>query len=132
MIGGSLDKTAKIWNLKTSKNLGTLTGHLDYVNVVNCANGYQRCYTGSSDRSIKEWDLENFKLLKTFNGASGVNSLCLSNNDSLIYSGHSDGSIKIWSTMSNDKPENILDIHENKVISIQQLKNDFHILTSSL
>ena len=34
LFAGSLDKTAKLWNLKNSKLLTTFTDHIDYINVV--------------------------------------------------------------------------------------------------
>lgn len=80
---------------------------------------------------MKEWDFDSKKLIKTYSSSSAIWSVCLSNNDNYIYSGHSDGSLKIWSSNCNDKPEQILDIHDDKIISIKQGKNENQIFTLS-
>ena len=49
--------------------------------------------------------------------------------DSFILSGHLDGSIKIWT--SNDKPERVLELHDDKVSSIEFIKNENQFLTLS-
>lgn len=131
LFAGSLDKSAKLWDLKSSKFLTSFIGHIDYINAVVCANSSRRGFTASSDRTVKEWDLENKKLNKTFNGASCCVSVNISNNDSTLYSGHSDGTVKLWSVNHHEKPEHILDFHDDKVISIEVLKNEYQILTLS-
>lgn len=62
LFAGSMDKTAKMWALKNNKLLATLTGHIDYVNTVQTFYSSQRGLTGSSDRTIKEWDFNTLKL----------------------------------------------------------------------
>lgn len=131
LFAGSLDKTAKLWNIKNGKFLNSFIGHLDYINTLICANSSKRGFTGSSDRTVKEWDLESKKLLKTFNGGSGCFSVAISQNDHMLLSGHSDGKIKLWSVNDNSKPEHVLDFHDDKVISIQPLKNENHIISLS-
>lgn len=131
MFAASLDRSAKLWDLKSSKLLQTFTGHLDYINAVATASSSRKGYTASSDRTIKEWDFETKKLIRTFNGSSAVWSINMSPNDNFMYSGHLDGSLKIWSTNCHDKPEQILDIHDDKIISIEVAKNENQILTLS-
>lgn len=109
----------------------TFIGHLDYINTVTCCNSSRRAFSGSSDRTIKEWDLDSKKLIKTYNGASACMTVRVSNNDSSIFSGHSDGTVKVWSVNSNDKPQMILDFHDDKVVSIEVLKNEYQLLTLS-
>ena len=49
--------------------------------------------------------------------------------DSFIVSGHMDGTVKIWT--SNDKPERTIDLHDDKVIHMEFLKNEQQIITLS-
>jgi WD40 repeat protein len=58
-----MDKTAKLWNLKSKKLLSTFTGHIDYINCVRHFYSYPKGITGSNDRTIKEWDFEKLKLI---------------------------------------------------------------------
>ena len=53
------------------------------------------------------------------------------NNDNYVYSGHADGSIKIWSVNFSDKPEQIIDLHYDSVLSIKNGKTENQILTLS-
>lgn len=131
LFAASLDRSAKLWDLKSSKMLYSFSGHIDYINQVITANSIKKGYTASSDRTIKEWDLESKKLIKTFSSSSAAWSICISHNDNFLYSGHADGSIKIWSVSSSEKPEAIMDIHDDKVISLKIGKNENQILTLS-
>ncbi len=62
LFAGSLDKQAKLWSLKNSKLMASFTGHIDYINCCHAFSVSQRAITGSSDKSIKEWDFNSLKL----------------------------------------------------------------------
>jgi WD40 repeat protein len=61
IISGSWDKTIKVWNLETGKELDTLTGHTDSVQAVVVTPDGQRIISGSWDNSLKVWSLEKGK-----------------------------------------------------------------------
>jgi hypothetical protein len=126
LFAGSLDKSAKLWSLKNNKLLNTFTGHIDYINCVKSLNAQQHGLTGSTDRTIREWDFNTKTMVRKFNCISACNALAIAQDDSFILSGHMDGSVKLWS--SNDKPEKVYDLHEDKVLQIKMIKND-QILT---
>ena len=126
LFAGSLDKTAKLWTLKNNKLLNTFTGHIDYINCVKSLNAQQHGLTGSTDRTIREWDYNTKSLVRKFNCISACHSLAIAPDDSFILSGHMDGTVKLWA--SNDKPEKVFDLHEDKVLQIRMIKND-QILT---
>ena len=126
LFAGSLDKTAKLWSLKNNKLLNTFTGHFDYINCIKSLNAQQHGLTGSTDRTIREWDFNTKTMVRKFNCISACHSLAIAQDDSFILSGHLDGSVKLWST--NDRPEKVFDLHEDKVLQIKMIKND-QILT---
>ena len=126
LFAGSLDKTAKLWALKNNKLLNTFTGHIDYINCVKSLNAQQHGLTGSTDRTIREWDYNTKTMVRKFNCISACHSLAISQDDSYILSGHMDGTVKLWA--SNDKPEKVFDLHEDKVLQIKMIKNE-QILT---
>ena len=126
LFAGSLDKSAKLWSLKNNKLLNTFTGHIDYINCVKSLNAQQHGLTGSTDRTIREWDFNTKTMVRKFNCISACHALAIAQDDSFILSGHMDGSVKLWS--SNDKPEKVYDLHEDKVLQIKMIKND-QILT---
>ena len=55
--------------------------------------------------------------------------MAISYDDSFIVSGHLDGTVKFWS--SNEKPEKIYDLHEDKITCIEILKNENQMLSIS-
>ena len=126
VFAGSLDKTAKLWALKNNKLINTFTGHIDYINCVKTFNAKQHGLTGSSDRTIREWDFTNKKMVRRFSCISACHCLAISPDDSCIYSGHMDGTVKVWD--SNDKPQKVFDLHDDKVLQIKMIKSD-QILT---
>ena len=129
LFAGSLDKTAKLWNLKNSKLLTTFTGHIDYINAVYNLHTQEKGLTGSSDRTIREWDFNQLKLTRKFNCTSACHSLCVASDDSYILSGHMDGTVRVWT--SNEKPDQIIDLHDDNVIRLEILKGENQFLTLS-
>jgi WD40 repeat protein len=55
---GSEDKTIKLWNLDTGKEIRTLQGHDSYVNSVSFSPDRKTLATGSADKTIKLWNLD--------------------------------------------------------------------------
>lgn len=129
LFAGSMDKTAKLWALKNNKLQCTYTGHIDYINCVRSFYSSVKAITGSSDRTLKEWDFNTSKLSRNFSCQSGCHSLSISSDDSFIISGHLDGSVKLWS--SNEKPEEVMDLHDDKVLHLELIKNETQFLTLS-
>ena len=127
LFAGSLDKTAKLWMLKNNKLLNTFTGHIDYINCVQSFNAFEHGLTGSSDRTIREWDFNTQNIVKKFNCVSECHSLSISDDDSFFLSGHMNGTVKLWT--SNDKPEKEFELHEDKVLRIKMIKNENQFLT---
>ena len=127
LFAGSLDKTAKLWALKNNKLVNTFTGHIDYINCVESLNAQQHGLTGSSDRTIREWDYNTKSMVRKFNCISACHALSIAPDDSFILSGHMDGTVKLWA--SNDKPEKVFDLHEDKVLQIKMIKNENQFLS---
>jgi WD40 repeat protein len=69
-------------------------------------------------------------LIKQFSCVSTCTSLGITFDDSNFFSGHLDGSLKIWS-VGSDKPDNVIDAHDDRINFIELVKNENQILTSS-
>ena len=111
--------------MKNNKLLNTFTGHIDYVNCVKTLNAQQHGLTGSSDRTIREWDFNTKNMVRKYNCISGCYTIAIAPDDSFILSGHKDGSILLFS--SNERPEKTFDYHEDQVIDIKMIKNDLFL-----
>merc|ERR1740121_469214 len=76
-------------------------GHTSAVSSLELISTNNKIYlaSGSSDKTMKLWDLENYCLLKTFKVPSEVQSLTTLNikNVPYLFSGHRNGSIIVWS-----------------------------------
>ena len=63
LITGSLDRTARLWELQTGKLLRTLK-HSDYVNAAVFSNDGKYILTGSDDGQARIWDTDYHDTLK--------------------------------------------------------------------
>ncbi|CAK7201517.1 hypothetical protein SEUCBS139899_004223 [Sporothrix eucalyptigena] len=71
LASGSTDKTIKVFNLKTKESF-TLKGHGDWVNQVRIDGTASRTlFSASDDCTVKLWDLESKKCIRTFEGHVG-------------------------------------------------------------
>ncbi|WP_088241712.1 trypsin-like peptidase domain-containing protein [Calothrix rhizosoleniae] len=118
LASGSLDKTIKIWDVGSGKQLKSLTGHSDLVSSVAFSPDGRTLASGSSDKSIKIWDVGSGKQLKSLSGHSyWVHSMVFSPDGRTLASGSSDHSIKIWDVGSG-KQLKTLSGHSDSVYSV--------------
>jgi WD40 repeat protein len=69
-ISASSDKTLKIWDTETGRELKTLTGHSSSVSAVAIAPDGKTAISASWDKTLKIWDTETGRELKTLTGHS--------------------------------------------------------------
>jgi WD40 repeat protein len=97
VIAGSRDKTIKLWDIRTRKQLFTLKGHTDWITSVAVTLDSKYLISGSKDETLKFWNLENRKELFTLTGhSSEINAVAIMPDGSKAISGSSDGQLKIW------------------------------------
>ncbi len=128
LVTGSDDGIVRLWQTSTSKEILTFTGHDEWVNSVTFSSDGKFFVTGSSDKTIKVWNVDG-KCLMVFQGhTNSVLSVALSNDNSLIASGSSDNTIKIWSVYTGECIRTLYD-HIDRVHSVAFSLNN-HILAS--
>ena len=71
LASGSGDKTVKIWDSATGKELFALKGHADPVTSVAFSPDGQRLASGSRDQTVKIWDSATGKELFALKGHAG-------------------------------------------------------------
>ena len=92
-----------IWDVETGQELGFLPsspadeGHAGMITSLAADWGAQVIASSSWDHSVRLWDLQNRRLLRSLHGHRGeVWATALSPEGSLIASGSKDGEVKVW------------------------------------
>jgi len=96
LASGSRDKTARLWDRATGRELRTLSGHTDSVFSVAFSPDGRTLATASDDGTIKFWDAASGAELRTlgFSG-SAILSVAFSADSKMIASGSSDKAVRI-------------------------------------
>ena len=96
-VSGSRDKTLKLWDVPTGREIRTLMGHKEMVMAVAYSPDGKSVVSASQDGTLKLWDVASGLELRTFNGHKNqVSSVAFSPDGKMIVSGSWDGTIKIW------------------------------------
>ena len=119
LASGSSDMTVKLWEVSSGTNTITLTGHTDRVRSISFSPDGTRLATGSADKSVKLWDVKTGANIDTLGStknplsakqvlrsilrgtrsgphAYGVDSVAFSPDGTLLASGSSGGTVKLW------------------------------------
>ncbi len=101
LSSGSSDKTVKIWDSATGKELLTLKGHAGSVTSVAFSPDGQRLASASVDRTVKIWDSATGKELLTLRGhARSLTKVAFSPDGQRLASGSIDQTVKIWDSVT--------------------------------
>ena len=142
MISGSNDKSARIWDLKTGKELRKLNVDCWKVTEVAFSDDSKYAVTGCNDGSIKIWEVETGKLLSKIESPGNVvRDITFVKNKNIAVANMLRGSkeygVRIWPTgivpQSNkpavimtkaDSIQSKLNAKKTDSIRVAQLKND--------
>jgi len=93
LITGSYDRTARVWNLETGRQILCLSGHTQPIRALQFDEA--KLITGSMDHTMRVWDWRTGKCLRTLEGhTDGV--VCLNFDSTILASGSVDSTVKIW------------------------------------
>jgi tetratricopeptide (TPR) repeat protein len=97
-VSASWDKTVRVWDVESGKELRVLEGHMWLIHsVVFMPDGKHALY-GSEDQTVRLWNIETGEEMRRFAGhGSWVLSVAVSTDGRLVLSGGSDGTIRLWS-----------------------------------
>ncbi len=96
LASGSKDNTIKLWNVKTGREIRTLTGHSEWVSSVVFSNGGQIFASSSGDDTIKLWEVATGEEILTLTHFGSVCSVAFSLDGRWLAAGDYCGNIKIW------------------------------------
>ncbi|NET73934.1 MAG: WD40 repeat domain-containing protein, partial [Sphaerospermopsis sp. SIO1G2] len=87
------------------KLLRTLSGHDGWVNTVAVTADGELVISGSSDQTVKVWNLKTKEEMFTLSGHDGwVNTVAVTADGELVISGSSDQTIKVWNLNTEEEP----------------------------
>jgi WD40 repeat protein len=135
VVAGSRDETVCVWNYKTRACLQVLTGHdgaVWAVAVYVSLNSPPLAFSGSSDCSIRSWNILTGEMQHIFKGHSDtVLSLAISHgssytltSDCRIISGGADHMVRIWD-MSTGRHCRMLEGHTDDVNAVAVVEDTF-------
>ncbi|WP_413163680.1 AAA family ATPase [Capilliphycus salinus ALCB114379] len=130
LASASGDRTVKLWNVQTGKEIGTLKGHNSDVLGVSFSPDGQTIASSSRDRTVKLWNKDG-AILQTFSGHKhDVWTVSYSPDSEMIASASSDNMVKLWDRNSNPLDQ-ILQAHSLAVNDISFSGNGDIIATAS-
>ena len=131
LASGSNDKTIKLWNVETGKEIRTLPGHNINVNSVSFNSDDKMLASGSSDKTIKLWNVETGQEIRSLSGHNdSVNSVIFSSDSKMLASGSSDKTIKLWNVQTGQEICS-LSGHNDSVSSVSFSSNGKMLMLAS-
>jgi small GTP-binding protein len=97
LIFGDIDKSLRIWDVKSKKLISVLKGRIGSPwNVAMNGNG-KRAISGSDSGIVRVWDVRNSDCLATFKlGGRDAYAVALSNDGNLAAAGGADKEVRVW------------------------------------
>jgi WD40 repeat protein len=101
IVTASGDKTARIWDAASAKQIAVLRGHDREVNSAAFSPDGSRIVTASGDKTARIWDAASAKQIAVLRGhESAVRSAAFSPDGSRIVTASEDGTARIWDAAS--------------------------------
>jgi WD40 repeat protein len=129
---GSDDKTVKIWELASGRELRTLSGHTGAVHSLAFGPDDRWLVSGSTDNSVRFWDLASGRETRTIDlVAAGVqtNAVVLSPDGKTFVSASFEREIRIWDVATANQI-GVLSGHTSAVMALA-FSHDGRVLVSA-
>lgn len=100
---GGPDKTVRMWSIQSGAAVRIFTGHTGNVTALACSNTGKVLASADDRGEILLWDLATGRLTKRMrgHGRGGIWSLDWSVESSVLISGGSDGTVRVWDVAPN-------------------------------
>ena len=97
VLTASYDKTARIWDARTGRQLRALTGHTQRVRFAAFSPDGKLIVTASLDKTARIWDAQTGKQLQQFDGHNErVRSAAFSPDGRRVVTGGYDNTVRMW------------------------------------
>jgi len=105
IVTASTDRTARIWDAATGKEIAVLRGHDRAVHSAAFSPDGSRIVTASEDKTARIWDAATAKEIAVLRGHENtVNSATFSPDGRRIVTGSADKTVRIWNAWLETMP----------------------------
>lgn len=106
-VFGTKQNSVLVQSLKDGAQIKKLDGHTAAVNGVAILADGAQVVSGSDDKTVRIWQVDNGQVVRQFETPSPIKSLCLSGDGKQIVTGHEDAKIRVWNVAAGEagKPE---------------------------
>jgi len=98
LVTGGRDRTAKLWEVATGREMRTFLGHEGTVQAVCFTPDGKYVATGSTDKTVKLWNILNAELIRTFNLKDRVTTIDFTSDGKYMVTGGYEFKAKIFET----------------------------------
>jgi WD40 repeat protein len=131
ILTASFDRTARIWDVRTGKELSVLRGHDDVVVRAAFNADGTRIITASADKTARIWDVRTgheYLVLRGHDGA--VSSAAFSPDDTRVVTASADGTARIWDA-GTGREVVVLRGHDGAVTTAAFSRDGMRVVTAS-
>jgi len=131
LVSTSWDKTARLWDIETGRQLGVLQGHNHIVEAAKFSKDGKTLATLADDFTARLWDFQRFNLLAVFRGHKNtLTSVDISNDGKRVATSSIDKTARIWDAATGDV-QFILEGHTGHVLYTAFNNNSDLLITTS-
>jgi len=131
-VTGSVDKTARLWDLRVPGCVQTFWGHESDINSVffhPASTGFLSC---SEDKTVRLWDLRSDQEVTSYKCPtpnSSFTSVGVSLSGRIVFGSSDDSSIHMWDISGNHLGN--LSGHDNRITQLSVAPSGFALATAS-
>ncbi len=97
LFTGSVDSTARIWDVTTGQQRAVLKGHSAPITCLMLSSNGKTLITGSADNTTRIWNVATGQQRAVLKGHTGfINCLTLSSDGEILFTGSKDSTARIW------------------------------------
>ena len=140
LVTGGRDRTAKLWEISTGREMRTFIGHQGTIEALCFTPDGKYIATGSTDKTVKLWNILTGKLIRTYDDKNdksyfktGITSIAFTTDGKKLIAGGTNRYLRIYDTDTGNlikKFEVTSNLGTNTGVQLQMSKNDKDILVS--
>lgn len=117
-LSGGDDRTVRLWDVQTGRELHTFQGHADGVTAVSFSADGKVAVSGGKDRSLRLWDLTTRRELRRLTGhTEAISGTAFTPDGRRLITASNDGTLRVWDVAAGNEWR-VLAGHTGKVAAV--------------